>query len=130
MWGQWNSAYSRPSMGFVMGIFIDEISKIGFTYWAYSGGIDCSQCKSNNPIEQNNWVYVAVSYNPGVKIYINGQLEYEISGSCSPAWESTNYLYLPPWGIPSGEMYIDELIISNVVRSQAEIQERYYNWTH
>ncbi len=130
MWGQWENAYSPPAMGYVMGISLDELRKIKFHVWGY--GSDSNTCPSpgNNSVPENDWVYIAVTYNPGAKIYINGQLDYEINGLCTPEWSPSYYLYLPPWGITSGEMYIDELIISNAVRTDADIAQRYYEWTH
>jgi len=127
MWGQWNNVYSPPSMGYVLGIAINEQGKVSYNCWATGdcGGI----CESNNSIPLNEWVYVAVTFGSGVKIYINGVLEAEKTSAVGPAWNPSNYLYLPPWGTNS-QLFIDELIVSNIIRTEQDIQNRYYIWTH
>jgi hypothetical protein len=127
MWGQWYNVYSPPAQGFVMGIAINDNGKAIFSCW---------QCDYTNPetssaIGLNEWTYIAVTFgSEGAKIYINGVLEAYDTDPSIPSWSMSDYLYLPPWGISDGEMQIDELIVSNIIRTEQEIQNRYFIWTH
>lgn len=68
------------------------------------------------------WTHLAVTWGPGAsKLYVDGQVIASAAANVYPALVSTFYAYLNFWGTNSFQGLIDELHISRVRRSDAEI---------
>lgn len=117
----WNYTKSNPPAGHVFHMSLDSLGKINFSTWGYtiSNGF-----KANTPIPLNAWTHIAITWGDSTKLYINGKLDMATGLLCRPGIRTQGYFYLPYWGDNLG--FIDELHISKVKRSAAEIASRIY----
>lgn len=115
----WFNSSSYPSSGHVFHLRIDDSGKVSLGGW----GNPSNSFTGNSVVSLNKWTHIAVSWGDSTKIYINGKVDLVSSLWFRPAvYMSTNYIYLPYWGESCG--YIDELHISSVQRTNAEIASR------
>ena len=100
-------------------------------------GSDDQSVVSSSIIVDNTWTYIACSRQNGVyKIYINGALDssnsYDsnnvVSGINSPAYFGRRYNTVYPFAQYYFNGAIDEWRISNIARSDVEIQDFYQNY--
>lgn len=81
-----------------------------------------SSLLGTNPIPTGEWTHLAVSWSPaGSKMYLNGVLEASSSDNVYPAIGGTLWITLNEWGVSGYSGLIDELHISKVQRSDAEV---------
>lgn len=117
----WNYTKSYPPAGHVFHMTLDSLGKVAFSTWGYSVS---NAFKGNTNIPLNAWTHIAITWGDSTKLYINGKLDMASALLCRPAIRSQAYYYLPYWGDDLG--YVDELHISKVKRSAAEIATRIY----
>lgn len=113
----WNNTASYPPAGHVFHLQVGADGKVAIGGWA-SNPSCMYGLSSAVPLQLNQWSHVAVSWGTQTKIYVNGAISAS-SNQCfrpaSPVWAYLNY-----WGATDlGD--VDELHISNVQRSDAEI---------
>lgn len=117
----WNYTKSYPPAGHVFHMMLDSLGKVGFSTWGYSVS-NAFKGKTNIPL--NAWTHIAITWGDSTKLYINGKLDMASGLLCRPAIRNQAYFYLPYWGDSTG--FIDELHISKIKRSPAEIASRIY----
>lgn len=117
----WNYIKSYPPAGHVFHMSLDSTGLINFGNWGYtiSNGF-----KANTKIPLNAWTHIAITWGDSTKLYLNGKLDMTSALLCRPAIRTQAYFYLPYWG--SGIGNVDELHVSKVKRSAAEIASRIY----
>jgi hypothetical protein len=97
----------------------------GFAYantWP-GGGIP----GGGGPVPFGQWTHFAFTWSPSAsQLYLNGVLVNSVAANVGPSLFPNNWLYLNPWGGNAGvgayAGLIDDLRVSTIVRSAAEIQ--------
>ncbi|MDP4270003.1 MAG: LamG-like jellyroll fold domain-containing protein [Bacteroidota bacterium] len=117
----WSNTTTAPGGGYVFHSSINSDGKITTSSWNGHGD---GSLTGNTVLPLNAWTHVAISWASGsTKIYINGKVDAQIATSINPSINSSSYVYLPYWG-NSNAVTIDELHISKVQRTDAEIASR------
>jgi hypothetical protein len=121
---QWYMTTGPPSSGYIVWLYINPEGKL--EYWVWNGAGDGGLTGATT-IPLNEWTHVAVTWGPaGTKQYINGVVDASSTVNRYPAMVSYVYVYLNSWGQPNlGQKYVDELHISKVQRTDAEIYDHY-----
>jgi hypothetical protein len=116
--GNWINTTTSPPFGHVL---FPEINAAGYVSgWAYQNST--VGLTSPTPVPFGAWTHVAFTFsNGGSSLYINGSLVSSSGSNLGPWFQSNNWLYLSPWGSSGFMGLIDDLRISNVVRSSDEI---------
>lgn len=115
--------YTAPSGGYVFHLGIDAAGKVNLSGWST---IVNNAFQSNKTLKLNTWTHIAVSWGDSTKIYINGIPDVVSPLPFRPAVDG-GYAYVPYWGNSFG--YMDDLHISNVKRTDAEIASRVEGFT-
>jgi hypothetical protein len=117
--GNWLNTTSVPGFGHVLYPSVNPDGTIGgYSYQNQTVGLT-----SPGPIPFGSWTHFAYTFSPGGSgIYVNGVLVNSTASNLAPVFSSMNWVYLTPWGTSGFTGAIDDLRISNVVRSAAEIQ--------
>jgi hypothetical protein len=117
--GNWNNTTSSPAFGHVLFPEITPTGIVGgYSFQSMTVGLT-----SPNPVPFGAWTHVAYTFSPaGSGLYINGSLVNSTAANLVPGFLSQNWLYLTPWGSSGFSGLIDDLRISNVARTSAEIQ--------
>jgi len=115
----WNNTTSYPPAGHVLHFQVTAGGGLAVSGWA-SNPANMYSLTSTAAVPLGQWTHVAFSWSSaGAKLYINGGVSASSAQSFQPA--SPQYAYLNAWGAASLG-YVDELEISNVQRTDAEIQ--------
>jgi concanavalin A-like lectin/glucanase superfamily protein/PEP-CTERM motif-containing protein len=128
--GNWFNTTSTPGSGHVLypQVSIDGNGNGLFysTTWP-TGGL----AGAGTPIALNAWTHVAFTWsNTGSYLYLNGTIVASAATNQGPQWQNyfcgagcpNNWVYLNTWGASGFAGLVDDLRISNVARSAAEIQ--------
>lgn len=117
----WSNTTTSPGGGYVFHSSINADGKITTSSWNGHGD---GSLTGNTVLPLNVWTHVAISWASGsTKIYINGKVDAQMATSINPSINNSSYIYLPYWG-SSNAVTIDELHISKVQRTDAEIASR------
>ncbi len=115
----WYNTTSYPPAGHVLHFQVGTDGKLTTGGWAYNPQ-DMYGLTSSSAVPLGQWSHVAFSWSQyGSKLYINGALTASSTQPYQPA--GPRYAYLNYWG-GSSLGYVDELQISDVQRTDAEIQ--------
>ena len=117
--GNWLFSPTSPPFGHVL---FPEINAAGFVS-GYSYQNQTVGLTAPNPVQFGAWTHFAYTFSPsGSGLYLNGVLVNSTGTNLAPWFLSQNWLYLTPWGQSGFSGLIDDLRVSNIVRSAAEIQ--------
>ncbi len=117
--GNWLNASTYPPFGHVL---FPEIGANGIV-GAHTYQNSTQSLLAPNPVAFGSWTHVAFTFSPGGSaLWLNGVQAASTPNNNAPFFLSNNWLYLTPWGQSGFTGLIDDLRISNVVRSTAEIQ--------
>ena len=105
---QWNNAPSPPPAGYVGCLTVTSEGKLYFNAWP-SGAIT-----SNSTVPLNIWTHVAATWGTGLKLYINGVLDYQTTADAYA--EGPEWAYMPHWGAGTSGPDLDEVRISSIAR--------------
>ncbi len=118
----WNDVPSNPPAGHVLH-FVIRSGKIGVGGWPWN---DPNGFFSNSTVPVCQWTHIALTWGSNIQIYINGQLDAQSTFPFNPSAGSGTFIYLNYWG-EQDLGYVDDLHISKVRRTAAEIESRVAN---
>ena len=116
---QWYRADIPPAEGWIGRLHINDEGKL--YWWVWGSGTPQGDLTGFTTLPLNEWTHIAVSWGEnGTKLYVNGVVDTSSPYNICPFMHPDVHIY-----VGKGFGYLDELHISNIQRTDAEILFHY-----